>query len=626
MDRDVSRFSVRFVSTVLIVLLGALALSVPALAQGGLQLDMEGLEVEGVTLEVVVDETGDWVADLVLKGLSLTKPAKITLSELVLEDQSPKALAETFGLEGIPTLDPEQVVALVEMDCKNLALRKMTAAGEHELQVFMNDGLLMKLQLSDGLVDAAVAELGPMMGLDETMSSLVSQLLGMESATIIIHLPGQAPMALDFPAAVAAPSMKPLNVVELGATLATSEYGASFVSVAGFTADEVNGILQASSGPGMMMPRLATTLFSDLGIKEAVVTLGAGGLEMDAGGGLWAKFLWDDESRQRMYDMVPVIGKLQGGYLVMPAEMPIVDDILAASEARVKVYIGGDPMESLPMVKLGRPFMVEVAGDGAVTAAGLPAGMNLAALAPYVPMAVRLGGGDIELKAIVNGETELPYLFVADGGLEVVAAKALPMANMGALVDSVPWGKVEDVLGGLQIDVFVLAEGDAPPAVDLSFAAEAAEVPAMWLVPQVVVDPKGNVGVGEPPVRISGVVEEFGVDVSEMVWPWVSAYGGIAETVTLVVNNSAITISVDQAPVLGIKWDAALRENVLGFVPIPALPGFVENMFPDWETRLVEALVQAQWGVQIKVVDEIPPAGFEGYVKDIQGLLGGIGF
>ena len=617
-----THFSNRFLTALLIFILGALAFALPVSAEGlGQALPFGELEIKGpLALELIIAKDGSWVANATLQGVQLRTSAKtaaaVKLGEIKLEEQSPESLGETFKQMGmqlvVPPMDPSMVSMMVDMGVQQAALRERSMEGYQQLDVYINNQLLLSLQLSDAIVDTAVKTAG----VPQEQMGLVQMARDMDEVTVVFRFPleGKA-QATSFADEIKPIAASPMNVIQVGATVANGDGRTKVVSLAGISSKEIESVIQQMM-PGVMMPDLMTTIFADLGLKEVQAKLGANGLEVDAGADGWMKVLWDKQSRGVLYEYLPAVTKVLGVYLPIDLKMlPMIEDLLATSEVDVSLYVADMGKESLPKIQLGRPVLVQIGKDGAVNVAGMPVGMMaLGGLAQYMPVAAKIDGADMEIRFAIQGGVQMPYLYIAKGGVASVAPKFLAV--------DLPWDKVEGIIEGIDVSVFIVPEGMAIPDVNLDYAAQKVDMLLPRLVPRVAVDSKGHIGVGEPPLRISGFVEEFGIPIEQMTWPWVAAYGKPGDLAAVVVDNNTIQISMNNQPVGGIRWDPKLRANVVGLFPIPELPFGVGNMFPDWKTQLTELLVRARWGVELKVAEqEIPPSGFEGYLKDIRGFL-----
>ncbi|MBM3188302.1 MAG: hypothetical protein FJZ90_06210 [Chloroflexi bacterium] len=617
----VKRFSNRFLTSLLILMLGALAFALPASADSlGQALPFGQLEIKGpLSLELIVAEDGSWVANATLEGAQLrtsaTSAAALKLDKIELADQSPESLRETFLQLGmdlmVPPLEPALVSQMVSLGVQQAAIQALSKEGYQEVSAYINNQLLLTIDISDSMLDTAIKTAG----VPEEQMGIVQIARDMDAVVVVLHFPKGGGEAATFADQLTPVTSTPLNVIELGATMAPVAGGTKIVSLGGISAGEIEGVIQQMM-PGALLPQLATTAFADFGIKEAHATLGANGLEIDAGDGRWIKVLWDKESRGVLYKYLPAVTQMVGMALPIDLGMlPMIEDLLATSQVHAVIYVADAAKEGLPKIQFGRPILVEIADDGVMTIGGQPVGaMALGPLAGYMPVAVKVDGAAMEIRPVIKGGVQMPYVFIAKGGLAQVGDKLLAV--------DLPWDKVEGIVEGLSLSAFVMPKGQAVPSVNLDYQAQTVDMLLPRIVPRVAVDSKGHVGVGEPPLRVSGFAEEFGVPLEQMVWPWVAAYGKPGDMVSLVVDNNAIEIGMNGKAVGGIKWDPALRANVVGLFAIPELPFGIESTFPDWKAQLTELLVRAEWGVELKVVEEeIPPSGFEGYVKDIRGYL-----
>ena len=601
--------------SLLLALLGALVLSLPVSAQEpAAVLGAGDMAIKGpVSVEFVFDESGAWMASATLEGVQLKQMgATIELDKLELKDQSPESLKEMLAQLGmaldIPEMDSKLIAAMVDQGIGLVAIREMSSEDYHELGVYVNNQLLMTVQASAGVVSTAMDQLG----VDQATGEMVTNLLKMGELRVALRFPGGDEMA-SFADVLDTVAGAPANKITVGATLSRMPTRTNIVSLAGVTAEEINGLLNTMS-PGLMMPNLATTFLSDFNIEQIDAALGANGLEVMDSSGRWVKVLCDEDSREAVYGLLPVLGDLFGMALPLDATtQSMVEKVLTTTELDVTVYDASEAQEGLPELSFGKPFMVEISDEGILNVEGLPLGMmDAGALAAVMPLDIMINGASRDTRISVNG-TAMPYLFLEEGWASTVG----PIFFM----EGIPWAKVEALAENLQIELVVTTEGKAPVAGSLDYAASGAARPFWRLVPKVAVDSKGHVGIGDPPLRISSILEAFGVSIEETVWPYVMAYGDKGRTLSVVVGPSAIAVGVNNQTVGGLRWDVDLRANVVGMFPLPSLPFGLEGAFPEWKSQLTELLVQAEWGVEIGVVDEVPPSGFEPYLEDLAAVL-----
>jgi hypothetical protein len=296
----------------------------------------------------------------------------------------------------------------------------------------------------------------------------------------------------------------------------------------------------------------------------------------------------------------------------------VIETVIGTTQLEINVYDAAEPAEGMPSFSFQEPLVVEVSQDDLVSIKGIPVGMmNVAMLQPYMPIGLALNGADREVLISVNG-TPMPYLYLAENGLPAVADTFL--------IEAIPWEKVEDMVENMELTLVLATDEAMASDINVDYSAATMAMPTMQFLPQVAVDAQGHVGVGVPPLRISSFIEAFGYPVEQVIWPYVMAYGDEGRTISLVVNSNAINVAISNITVGGIRWDNELRANVVDLVPTPALPFGLPERFPDWKSQLAEMMVQAQWGVEIAVVDEVPPSGFEPYLEDIGAVLPFLGF
>ena len=605
----------RLLVSLLIVVLGVLVLSLAVSAEEPeAQLGAGDISIKGpLAIELVFDETGAWTANATLEGVELKQfGAKIELDKLELKDQSPDSLKATFSQMGmaldIPEMDPKQIAVMADRGIGVVAIREMSYDDYHELGVYVNNQLLIALQASPGVVTTAI----DMLGVDKATGEMVTNLLKMGEVTVVLRFPTGAASA-SFDDVLDVVSAAPDNMIAVGATLSRMPTQTNIVSLVGVSSAEINDMLDTMS-PGLMMPNLATTFLTDFDIEQIGASFGPSGLEVIDSNGRWAKLLWDQGSREAMYGLLPVLGDLFGMALPLDATtQSIIEKVLTTTGLDVTVYDAAEPQEGLPTFAFGKPFVVNIGGDGILSVEGMPVGMmDAGALEAFAPIAVKLDGARREARISIN-DTPMPYLFLEEGGLATVASIVF--------IEGIPWDKVEDLVGNVQLELVVTTDGEMPAAAALDYAAGTVAKPFWRLVPKVAVDPQGHIGVGEPPLRISSIIEAFGYPIEQIVWPYVTAYGDKGRTISILVNGNAVAVGINDDTVGGIRWDADLRANVVGLFPLPALPFGLESAFPDWTSQLTELLVQAEWGVEIGLVDQVPPSGFEPYLDDLGAVL-----
>ena len=608
------RFLISFLTVVLILLAVSLTASADVLERPLLAGHGSGGRLD---LELIVDETGDWVANITLEGLQIEPvpgfPSMVGIDKLELEEWTPASLEALLAQMGTPSamppLDRQTLDQMAALGVEHLALRERALDGYMELAVYVNNQALVALQASDELVDALIEK---QLGAPDLPFELMPP-AGISEITVALHFPEGADGEISFADEIASSSVAPINVIEVGATLADGAAGAEIVSLAGLTVEEIEGIL-AQTAPGLLPPTLATTLFGDYAIDQVDVALGATGLEMDLGDGRWAKLVWDSESRAAIWSYIAIASEMMGSPL-QPGVDALIEDLVSTSQVRASVHIAEQIQEGTPTMHLGRPFLVEVDGDGMVYVAGQMAGaLPEGAVEPYLPIGVYLDGSELELQTVIQGDRALPYLFVGEGGIGAIASRVSPL--------DLPWDKIESFVGEMDMSVLVLGKGEGLPDMDLDYEALDISKPAARLVPRIAVDPKGRVGVGEPAILVSGIAEMFGAPpMADKVWPYVAAYGRPGDLYGFTVDGQAIALSLDYRPVVGIRWDPILRQNVIELLPLPPLPYPLEELFPYWKEFATELVLRPQWGIEIKVEEEIAPSALDAVLGELMGLF-----
>ena len=381
--------------SLLLALLGALVLSLPVSAQEpAAVLGAGDMAIKGpVSVEFVFDESGAWMASATLEGVQLKQMgATIELDKLELKDQSPESLKEMLAQLGmaldIPEMDSKLIAAMVDQGIGLVAIREMSSEDYHELGVYVNNQLLMTVQASAGVVSTAMDQLG----VDQATGEMVTNLLKMGELRVALRFPGGDEMA-SFADVLDTVAGAPANKITVGATLSRMPTRTNIVSLAGVTAEEINGLLNTMS-PGLMMPNLATTFLSDFNIEQIDAALGANGLEVMDSSGRWVKVLCDEDSREAVYGLLPVLGDLFGMALPLDATtQSMVEKVLTTTELDVTVYDASEAQEGLPELSFGKPFMVEISDEGILSVNGLPLGMMdarvVAALEPSLLGAIQ---------------------------------------------------------------------------------------------------------------------------------------------------------------------------------------------------------------------------------------------
>ena len=616
----------------LVMLLVGLALAVaPVSAQGPQSLP------DKLTIELAFEEDGEWVANATLEGLKLQPVAdfntSIEVGQLQLKELTPASLKAAMdkwlGLEvDIPALSPEEVKLMMDHGVQYLAVRKSLIGDSQEVSLYENGKVLFTLQVSDEAIDAALAQLGL-----ADFSDLITVATNMDEATVILRFPATGKeLPVSFEDVVEPASSPPTNLIEAGATVHSTETKTEIVSVAGVTAEELNKALrQMGARP---LADLVPLPLTDLNVKQVDVTLGRNGLEVNDHNGRWAKLLWDRESRGAAYEFLPVIDDFVdlelGGLdpsvrslIENPDVQSSVESWVGDTEIRFSTYVGEEPQESPPKVHIAQPLIAELDEKDNLIVGGVDIGaiQNADLLRSLLPIAAKWDGTRRELRATINGDKPIPYLFFGENALPKIG----PLLSKG-----LPWGETEKILENTDLTAVLAARGETPSSVQLDYAAKSVPSPALRLVPRIVVDREGHIGLGEPPTRISGLLEAVGVPISKTIEPYVKAYAAGANLIGIRVNPNAITFEINAEPVAGIRWDSELRRNLIEaipdeIIPLPSLPFGLQALIPkDWKSLLVENLVQMEWGSEIAVTEEIPESFWDPLLSRLGQLVGAV--
>ena len=398
----------------------------------------------------------------------------------------------------------------------------------------------------------------------------------------------------------------------------TTGTGLSVVSAMGFSADEIEA-LAGVLGMQVALPSIPTTMLADLNVEQLAISAGQDGLHVDAGDGRWVKLGWDADSRAAAVELLPAIGQfLYWDFGDVPAYMVMAEKWIAVTGVELNLYVADAPQESTPTLSMNEPILVEVDGDGGVIADGIDLGpmgvaIDTAMIEPYLdflPVAVRWDGEASELHLSAGGAM-MPLISINPDTLPKFAGLFLS--------DAVPMEKITAILGDADLEVAVGTEGNVPKP-SLDYEVEDTSEKLVYAVPRLVIDEEGNFGLGDPPMRVSSMLEGLGVDISqvtEMARLYALGYGDDIDQLTVTVDPDAIGLSIDKVTAAKILWDEDLRDNLLAIIetyyPIPDIP-LIESVFPDWKEDAINAAVGAGWGVwgvEIAIVDEIPASDLE---------------
>jgi hypothetical protein len=582
------------------VALGALRLEVPGDGEP-MVLDFEGLSVKNVTA------------------------------------QSLNALLGSLGMGvQIPSLaiPAEQVAVLMEHGIQSVAIHKKSHGDSQEIGIFANDTKALQVSASDEALELTLSQLG----LLDAAESLLGSVLMMDEATIAVSFPGAAGDP-SFADTIEAEMGQALNMIELGATVSGNEV----VSVAGITIAEVNEIL---TDMGLVAPdRLVLAPLDMLGAGEVVATVGRNGVKVEDDQGKSVEIAWDTESRAALYDLLPVAADLaESANLALPLDMQmigmvtsVVEEWLPNTELQVALYdaASGEAADTLPEVTIGQIVKVELDESGLLSVGGVTVGktaLSYQALAPYQWAALRIDGKAKEIRSVVAGQ-QMPILFLGDNALSQlggVVAEAIGMPELS----KAPWEKVDALLGNGYIEGVELAlAGHAPAEVDLDYSARAVRL-SRYAIPSVLVSRQdGHIALGDA----SGAVDVIhylgpsGKSIADMVKMYTGLVPQGLNQVSLTVDPNQAAINLMAEPIMGIRWDSKLRQNLLAIVnQATGLQAMVDMSAKDLatvglstetvsqiEATALEYLVGGnvlRWGVQLTLVDsmeEIPPTAAE---------------
>lgn len=589
-------------SVALLVTLFLLLVAVPVVAADGDVADST------VTLDVTVEDSSWKVNAVSIKNLGIPIPGTeevLSVGALTVENVSKDALSKLsekyMGTEiALPEVPSDMAAFLEESGIHTLVIRKTTHSNYQQVNLYMDDTLLMSARASGNLLETLSEE----MDLDELGEMIWDKAFSMREVTIILRTEKGASVPVSFEDEATPLSKDPTNYVSLGATLDTHLQDTEIVSLAGFTAEELNTVL-AEMSPGAeeyttpRLPILDTIIFEQLEIENMIVTAGRNGLEVSIGGQRWVKLLWDEEGRNMIYEQIPAVETFIGQDLPVNAEeLSIMERVLKNSELDLNIYVSDsdEPEESLPTIHVGSGVVLEIDDDGNLSLgdqALFNTGMESEQWESTLPLKLTFDGAGGAVKTAVLGNVPMPVLFFEPGSLP-------PLLSM-YVNDNIPWEKAGKVLQNITFSLVLTPEDVLPAGYDTSYPIASVTAPK-GLSSVLSASKEGDFSFGG--TRISGIAEAISPGIKEVVALNVAAYGQFEEA-ELAVGPNAVTLSVDEAPPVGIRWDAELRGNVLELVPLPDLPFGLERVLPSWDRQVIEFLLSREHRVQVFVVEEI---------------------
>jgi len=625
-------------------------------------------EFEAFTFEFDVAEDGSVTArEVSIGAFSLELPTDeeepiiVEFGGLKLKNVGTKALgavAEKLGLEvEIPeiALEPEQVKAFVDHDVQHLAVHKVSHGEFQEVGVFVNNVKTLEAKISDETLDLILKE----SGLEEAAAALLAPALMMKEVTFIVRFPG-AEEEVSFSDNIEPQYGAALNRIEVGATVSgTNGAPAEIVSAGGFAVAETNELLEGMGSLPIGNKLAVVNLLTLLESEKVVATAGRNGAKIESDNGHWAEVAWDQESREAIYDLVPVVAQL--AEFEVPEEvadvLTLVEDVLPNTEAKLVVHNAEETKEDMPSIHLGQTFGLVVRDNGHLSLGEVDLGSTLLMPETFKTIgtaAIRFDGAKRQLRSVVGteGGKQMPIVFLGEGAFsnigrtltEDVTSTASSMANLLG-VEEAPENLAstiastarlleiaDDLVGRIYIGELALTTEGEEREADLDYTA-AVPPTEKAIVPTIILGRKGGVAFtfGEPEKGAIGVTHYMGAQAAPItgtIAPVVNFIPKGIESVGLTIDSNAVMVWFNGAPVplAGIDWDPELRGNLLGIVDqttgaketVNELSlGIVGEVFPDWDVTLMEILVGAgelQWGVEVafvESVDEIPPTRAE---------------
>jgi hypothetical protein len=348
-----------------------------------------------------------------------------------------------------------------------------------------------------------------------------------------------------------------------------------------------------------------------LGIQEADVSVGLNGVKLAANGEDWISLAWNPAM---LVEKAPVAAGLSGVQFGA-AEAAVLDTAtnwLADTQVTASIAIADTPKDEALTLSIGRPLMVEVAKNGAVSVEGFFTGMALdaqttATLSGLGSAAVMWNGAEGELRLATGGKP-LPYLKVDEGFLPTAVEILAGGQDLGLPISL---DYLEAVLGNTKFSVGIGTAGSAPAMSELEYKAAPA-APSLLIVPQVKVAPNGIALFGEAlPLEVIDALA--GMDIGGWAGLYANAFAGNAVDVKLgpsglrgTINGKAVTLA----------WDDTLRGNLVDLAvdqggPSFGLPSNIDTGLIKTIAKVVVGVINsAEIGVEIEVTEEELEPGF----------------
>lgn len=625
-------------------------------------------EFEGFTFEFDVAEDGSVTArEVSIGAFSLElptdeeKPIIVEFGGLKLKNVGTKALGtvmEKLGLEvEIPeiALEPEQVKAFVEHDVQHLAVHKVSHGEFQEVGAFVNNVKTLEAKMSDETLDLILEE----SGLEEAAAALLAPALMMKEATFIVRFPG-AEEEVSFADKIEPKYGAALNRIEVGATVSgTNGAPAEIVSAGGFTIAETNELLEGMGSLPIGNKLAVVNLLTLLESEKVVATAGRNGAKIESDNGHWVEVAWDQESREAIYDLIPVVAQLAEFEVPegVTDVLTLVEDVLPNTEAKLVVHNAEKTKEDMPSIHLGQTLGLELRDDAHLFLGEVDLGPTLLMTETFKTIgtaAIRFDGSARQLRSVIGteGGEQMPIVFLGEGAFsnigrtltEDVTSTASSLVNL-LRMEEAPEDLtstitstarlleiVDDLVGRIYIGELALTTEGEEREADLDYTA-AVTPTEKAIVPTILLGRKGGMAFtfGEPEKGAIGVTRYMGAQAAPITGTIASVVNFIpkgVESVGLTIDSNAVMVRLNGAPgpLAGIDWDPELRGNLLEVVDkatgakdtINELSfGIVAEVFPDWDVTLTEILVGAgklQWGVEVafvESVEEIPPTALE---------------
>jgi hypothetical protein len=506
--------------------------------------------------------------------------------DLGIDSESFDSLSQRLGLGVMaPVIQPETIATAVANDVQHLAMVK---EGDRTT-ILLNSQAVAAVTLTDAAIAAAgeyVPELAGLLAwLDESNASLA------------IHFPPKDPAMLYIsdisPRIEARPVYEPVNYVRVEATV--SHQGRP-LSVGGMPVEEL----------GLDVGAMDVTLLNQLGIKRLDVDLDSYGAVISANGEEWVRLDINSSFLVQNSEMIANLLAVEPD----PQINGLIRTWADGSRVSASVYIADASRDAPPQIEVGRPVIVEVRADNAVTVEGFDVNTVLddqtaGLLRTLGSGAATWDGANRQLR-LVAADTQLPYLELDEG--------FLPVLNDAVLGSSAPMETLESVLGNAQLTVGLLTEGGTLPDMALlDYQAQPARG-AVSVVPQLTIAPNSIAVYGEP-LPLDLVTQYAGVNVVDAVSPYRLAYGPGINTAGIYLGPEGLRVTIDGKSGR-LRWDGATRASLVDMgMKVAAtqlnLPGGL-----GWQ--LSRAAVHgaanifafSEFGIEVNFTDQELPPGF----------------